>query len=209
MTDRGPNGAAEPTRQLSPDPDLFRHQPPPRADGWLPVTITHLELEPAAWTRRGQKPALEIRIEHVAAPTVAAYRALYDEVGRPWLWYERRLWSDDALQALLVRPGHELHIAHHGPARIGFFELGDDEIVFFGLTLDYIGQRIGPWLLDRAIERALACGAARVRLNTNTVDHPRALDTYRKAGFRSTGSERVELRDPRILWPQLYRWPPV
>jgi GNAT superfamily N-acetyltransferase len=194
---------------LSPDPDLFRHQPSPRADGKLPVVITHLELDPAAWTRRGLPPAVDIRIEHVSAPTVTAYRALYDAVGRPWLWYERRLWSDEALQALLLRPGHELHIAYHGSALVGFFELGDDEIVFFGLTLDYIGRRIGPWLLDRAIERALACGAAQVRLNTNTVDHPRALDTYRKAGFRSTGSERVELRDPRVTWPDVYRWPPV
>lgn len=194
---------------MSPDPDLFRHQPSPRADGKLPVVITHLELDPAAWTRRGLAPAVDIRIEHVSAPTVTAYRALYDAVGRPWLWYERRLWSDEALQALLLRPGHELHIAYHGSALVGFFELGDDEIVFFGLTLDYIGRRIGPWLLDRAIERALACGAAQVRLNTNTVDHPRALDTYRKAGFRSTGSERVELRDPRVTWPDVYRWPPV
>lgn len=198
-----------PTRRLSPDPDLFRHQPSPRADAKLPVTITHLVLEPAAWTRRGLPPTIDIRIEHVSAPRVAAYRALYDEVGRPWLWYERRLWSDEALQALLLRPGHELHVVHHGKALVGFFELGDDEIVFFGLTLDYIGRRIGPWLLDRAIERALACGAAQVRLNTNTVDHPRALDTYRKAGFRSTGSERVELRDPRVTWPDVYRWPPV
>ncbi|MFO1158126.1 MAG: GNAT family N-acetyltransferase [Reyranellaceae bacterium] len=166
-------------------------------------------MEPAAWARRGQPPELAIRIEHVAAPKVATYRELYDRVGRPWLWYERRLWTDEALQALLLKPGHELHVAHHGPALVGFFELGDDELVFFGLTLDYIGQRIGPWLLDRAIERAFACGATRLRLNTNTVDHPRALDTYRKAGFHSTGSERVELRDPRVMWPDLYRWPPV
>lgn len=209
MTVHGRNGAAGPTRQLSPDPDLFRHQPPPRADGWLPVTITHLEMEPSAWTRRGRPPAFEVRIEHVGAPTVAAYRELYDRVGRPWLWYERRLWTDAALQALLLRPGHELHVAHDGSALVGFFELGDDELAFFGLTLDYIGRRIGPWLLDRAIERAFALGAQRLRLNTNTVDHPRALDTYRKAGFRSTGSERVELRDPRVMWPDVYRWPPV
>jgi len=166
-------------------------------------------MEPAAWTRRGRPPAFDVRIEHVAVPTVVAYRDLYDKVGRPWLWYERRLWTDEALQALLVRPGHELHVAYDGPALVGFFELGDDEIAFFGLTLEYIGRRIGPWLLDRAIERAFALGLTRLRLNTNTVDHPRALDTYRKAGFRSTGSERVELRDPRVMWPDVYRWPPV
>src|SRR5262245_11506815 len=104
----GLSGAAGPTRQLSAAPDLFRHQPPPRADGWLPVTITHLEMEPCGWKRRGRPPELAIRIEHVGAPTVAAYRELYDKVGRPWLWYERRLLSDTTLQTLFERPGHEL-----------------------------------------------------------------------------------------------------
>ena len=75
-------------------------------------------------------------------------------------------------------------------------------------TPTYIGRRIGPWLLDRAIERGFARGSSRLILNTNSVDHPRALDTYRKAGFRVVRSETRELQDPRVLWPDIYRWPP-
>jgi len=187
---------------------LFAHQPPPRSDGRLPVTITHLELAPADWTRRGQLPDLTIDIERVAEPTAALYLDLYDRVGRPWLWYERRLLGDAALGALINRPGHELHVARHDGSLVGYFELYEDEIVFFGLTPDYLGRRIGPWLLDQAIERGFARGSSRLVLNTNTVDHPRALDTYRKAGFRVVRSESAELQDPRILLPDIYRWPP-
>jgi GNAT superfamily N-acetyltransferase len=189
-------------------PELFAHQPPPRADGRLPITITHLEMIRSDWTERGQVPDVEVRIEHVAAPTAALYRELYDRVGRPWLWYERRLLTDAALQTLLDRPDHELHIARHGGELVGYFELSGDELAFFGLTLPYIGRRIGPWLLDRAIERAFARGVTRLLLNTNTLDHPKALDTYRKAGFRPVRRESRELRDPRVLWPEVYRWPP-
>ena len=195
-------------RGLTGASDLFSHQPPLRPDGRLPVTITHLEMAPSDWTRRGEAPALAVAIEHVVAPSAALYRDLYDEVGRPWLWYERRLLSDDALQALLDQPGHELHVARDGSGLIGYFELGGEELVFFGLTLDYIGRRIGPWLLDRAIERAFALGWPKILLNTNSLDHPRALDTYRKAGFRPVRREEKELRDPRVLWPDVYRWPP-
>jgi GNAT superfamily N-acetyltransferase len=191
------------------DPDLFAHQPSPRGDGWLPIRITYLELKQLDWTRRGQAPDLEVALDWVGAPTVALYRELYDRVGRPWLWYERRLLSDDALAALLAAPGHELHIARHDGTLVGYFELQDDEIVFFGLTLGYIGRRIGPWLLDRAIERAFTRGSARVILNTNTLDHPKALDTYRKAGFQPVRSETRDLQDPRVLWPEVYRWPPA
>lgn len=188
--------------------ELASHQPPPRGDGKLALTITHLELTARDWTRRGQPPAIDITIERDAAPTAARYLDLYDRVGRLWLWYERRLYTERALTELLNQPDHELHVAHHGDELVGYFELGGNEIAFFGLTPAYIGKRIGPWLLDRAIERGFARGGDRLMLNTNTVDHPRALDTYRKAGFRVVRSESRELQDPRVLWPDIYRWPP-
>lgn len=198
-----------PTHRSSPVPDLFAHQPPPRSDGRLAITITYLEITPAEWTRRGLPPAIAVEVARDPAPAVAAYRELYDRVGRPWLWYERRILPDGALAALLAFPDHELHVARHDGALVGYFELLAGEIVFFGLTLDYIGRRIGPWLLDRAIERGFALGNDRLILNTNTLDHPRALDTYRKAGFRIVRQESKVLQDPRMLWPDVYRWPPA
>jgi GNAT superfamily N-acetyltransferase len=187
---------------------LFAHQPPPRADGVLPVTITHLEITPSAWTRRARAPQLDVDVELIADPSAGQYRELYDRVGRPWLWYERRLLPDARLERLLAETGHELHIARHDGDLVGYFELANDELVFFGLTLAYIGRGIGPWLLDRAIERGFARGAGRLKLNTNTVDHPRALETYCKAGFRIVRREQKDLQDPRMRWPDLYRWPP-
>jgi GNAT superfamily N-acetyltransferase len=190
-------------------PDLFAHHPPPRADGRLPITITYLEMVPPDWTHRGQPPDIDVALERIAAPTAAFYRELYDRVGRPWLWYERRLLSDAALQALLDQPGHELQVARHDGDLVGYIELAGDDLAFFGLTLGYVGRRIGPWLLDRAVERAFARGTTRLTLNTNTLDHPRAFETYRRAGFRLVRREAKELQDPRVLWPDLYRWPPL
>jgi GNAT superfamily N-acetyltransferase len=197
-----------PTRRSSPGPELFAHQPPPRADGVLSVTVTHLEITQATWTRRGREPSLGVDIEQAAAASAAQYRDLYDRVGRPWLWYERRLLADADLARLLAETGHELHVARHDGELVGYFELMHDELVFFGLTLAYIGQRIGPWLLDRALSRAFARGMDPLRINTNTLDHPWALETYCKAGFRIVRREQKDLQDPRVRWPDLYCWPP-
>jgi ribosomal protein S18 acetylase RimI-like enzyme len=205
--------AGVPTRRSSPAPEALAYQPAPRDDGRLSVTITYLTLAHGDWTRRGQPPAIDVAVTQEPSPSVAFYRDLYDRVGRPWLWFERRLLSDVALAEVLARPGHEIHVARHNGGRegdlVGYFELQDDEISFFGLTPGYIGERIGPGLLDRAIERGLARGAAHLELNTNTLDHPRALETYRKAGFRIVRRETKDLPDPRVLWPNVYRWPPA
>ncbi len=166
-------------------------------------------MVPRDWTHRGRPPDIDVALERIAAPTAAFYRELYDRVGRPWLWYERRLLSDAALQTLLDLPGHELQVARHAGDLVGYIEFAGDDLAFFGLTLAYVGRRIGPWLLDRAVERAFARGTARLTLNTNTLDHPRALETYRRAGFRTVRHEAKELQDPRVLWPDLYRWPPL
>lgn len=174
----------------------------------LVVTVTHLVITPQTWTRRGRPPLFEIDIAPVTAPAVAQYRELYDRVGRAWLWYERRLLPDADLARLLGKPGHELHVATRDGELVGFFELARAELVFFGLALPHIGQRIGPWLLDRAIERAFARRMNPLRVNTNSVDHPGAQATYRKAGFCIVRRERKVLQDPRVRWPDLYRWPP-
>lgn len=187
--------------------DFLAHHPAPRGDGKLSIAITYLAITEADWTRRGKPPAIDIAIVRDPAPTVATYRDLYDKVGRPWLWFERRAIPDSALAMLLATPGHELHVARLDGDLVGYFEIMAGEIMFFGLTLDYIGRRIGPWLLDRAIERGFAMGNDRLTLNTNTLDHPRALDTYRKAGFRILRRETKDVPDPRVLWPDVYRWP--
>jgi GNAT superfamily N-acetyltransferase len=191
----------------SPAPEFGAHHPPPRGDGRLAITITYLEISPRDWTRRGRAPTADVQVAPVIAPTVAFYRDLYDRVGRPWLWYERRILTDMALATILATPGHELHVARHDGDLVGYFELLAGDIVFFGLTPAYIGRRIGPWLLDLAIERGFALGHPRLNLNTNTLDHPRALETYRKAGFRVLRQEAKEVPDPRTLWPDVYRWP--
>lgn len=69
----------------------------------------------------------------------------------------------------------------------GYFELectGDVvDIHYFGLMPAYIGQGIGGWMLTRAIEQAWALGAARVTLNTCTLDGEAALPNYLARGF--------------------------
>ena len=134
--------------------------------------------------------------------TVSFYRYLYQTVGTPWVWFERCLWSDDALAAELAKPTTEIFVLYAGGAPAGFFELDTAEerqtkLCYFGLAPEFIGRRLGPFLLNAAIERAWSRPLERFWVHTCTFDHQRALPLYQRAGFVVYARRSVSFDDPR------------
>jgi GNAT superfamily N-acetyltransferase len=164
------------------------------------VVRTYLEMtEPGALRPSPPPDALAARVEHRAAPGVAEYRALYRSVGERYHWRDRLAWSDAQLAAYLADADVALWVLTVGVETAGYFELRgvpragapvgggasrDVEIVYFGLTAPFIGRGLGKYLLTRAVEEAWRTpGAARVWLNTCTLDDPAALPNYLARGF--------------------------
>ncbi|MGE0152861.1 MAG: GNAT family N-acetyltransferase [Reyranellaceae bacterium] len=172
------------------------------ADRKLRTTISYLEMaQPPADPAPADPPGL--RLERAAGITVAFYRYLYNEVGRQWLWYERRARDDASLAALLHGPSVEVHVAYARGVPAGFFELDrrhptDIDLAYFGLLPDFIGQGLGHWFLRRAVDAAWAQQPRRLTVNTNSFDHPRALANYRRAGFVLVRQVEHSFDDPRL-----------
>jgi len=149
-------------------------------------------------------PALpaDCAIVHVPAPTVGFYRYLYSAVGHDYCWWLRRVASDAELAALLGDPRIHLYVLYRGGEPGGFFELdgrlaGEVNISYFGLMPHQIGKGIGFAFLRAAVDGAWAqalaqfgAQAAGIRVNTCTADHPRALGSYLRVGFRPFRSVR-------------------
>ncbi len=150
-------------------------------------------------------------IVRVRAPTVGFYRYLYGAVGRDYCWWLRRVAGDGEIAALLADPRASLHVVYHGGEPGGFFELdgrlaGEVNISYFGLMPHLVGRRIGTAFLRAAIDEAWrqveAQGSPRpvgIRVNTCTADHPRALDSYLRAGFKPLRSVREIWNIPEYL----------
>ena len=166
--------------------------------------ITYLEMREAPQTPR--LPAPRARLALIAAQdcTVSFYRYLYETVGTPWLWYERRLVSDAALGAEITRPTTEIFVLYVAGVPAGYFELDaappqETELRYFGLIPEFIGRGFGPFLLRAAIDQAWSRPISRLWVHTRTFDHPRALGYYQRAGFIVYARQKLRFEAPRPL----------
>jgi GNAT superfamily N-acetyltransferase len=159
------------------------------------VLTTHMQM----WGNHGQElaPAPEgVRVVRAAPPGVRFYRFLYDAVGRPWHWYDRKRWSDEQLATVVDDPKVEVHVAWRHGVPAGYVELDrrverECEVAYFGLFPEAIGGGLGTWLLRWAIREAWKDeGLERLWVHTCTLDHPSALGVYQKCGFHAFGHER-------------------
>lgn len=158
------------------------------------VTVTFLRIEAGVAVAGAALPRWASLVA-VPAPTVPFYRYLYDTVGGPYLWWLRRAMPDPALRALLDDPGVSIHVLYAEGEPAGFFELDarptpDVNLSYFGLMPHMVGRGIGAAFLRAAVEAAWVRKPRAMTVNTCTADHPRALPTYLRAGFRPIRSVR-------------------
>ena len=177
--------------------------PPERADGKIESVITSLEMFARPTTPRLPPPRAGLTIVEAVRPTVSFYRYLYDTIGKEWLWTDRKKLGDAALDAIIKHPDVSVHVLYADGVPAGYAELDarakpEIELAYFGILPEFIGQKLGPYLLSFAIHEAYARNPSRFWVHTCTLDHPAALAMYQRAGFRAFKTE-VEIEDdPRV-----------
>jgi GNAT superfamily N-acetyltransferase len=152
------------------------------------VVVTFMRMDhPPADAAPALPPNCEMRL--LSPCSVAEYRYLYDTVGAPYVWWLRRTMPDGELASLLASPSVSIHVLYRNGEPAGFFELDrtmmpNVNLSYFGLMPHAVGGHIGYAFLRRAVDTAWGFGARSMSVNTCTADHPRALPTYLRAGFR-------------------------
>jgi GNAT superfamily N-acetyltransferase len=153
------------------------------------ATVTYLAMEAKPSGHSPPRPLLKkVAILQAETPAVHFYRYLYETIGRDYLWVERRAMSDEDLRRVLESENFALYVLYiagvpAGMAELDFPEAQVGQIAYFGLMPEFIGRRIGPWFLHQAIELAWTAPIGRLRVNTCTLDHKKALAVYQRAGF--------------------------
>ena len=165
------------------------------------TVVTYLAMQPPPRSLPPMPARPRLALMRAEQIPLHYYRYLYGTVGRPWLWIERLSMSDNALAARIHRDGVEIMIAYANGSPAGFFEIDfgqgtSTDLSYFGLVPDWIGHKIGPWLLGAAVSAGLAHGAKRMTVNTCTMDHPAALPLYQRLGFVPVNQQRRRFSVP-------------
>jgi GNAT superfamily N-acetyltransferase len=156
---------------------------------YVRVTTTYLELHVPGQFRPAFSEAPDVLVMQAHEPLPAFYRFLYYTVGRAHYWTERHTWSNADLTDYLARPAVALLVLYVRGTPAGYIELDAEsdepgtEIAFFGLIAQFQGRGLGKHLLSVGVQHAIDAGAARVYLNTCTLDGPHALANYKARGF--------------------------
>ena len=155
------------------------HEVPP---GKVATVVTHLEMRaraditgrtaPEGWTLR-----------RVETPDLDWYRRIFQAVGEDWLWFSRRVMSDEDLAAIIHHDDVAIWTLSKDGTDAALLELDfrtadECELAFFGVTSDLIGAGAGRFLMDVAIDQALGF--------------------YRRAGFTPIRQQIEIAEDPRV-----------
>jgi len=174
----------------------------PLPPGKLANVVTDLEMFDFPGPRTEHTTGA-LALERWGRPPLEEYRELFRRVGEPYLWFSRLELDDAALAAIIHDSDSEIYVARDGLAVVGWFELdfhqpGECELRFFGLVREAIGTGAGRWMMNRVLERAWARPIRRFWLHTCTLDHPNAVDFYRRSGFTPFRREIEISDDPRV-----------
>lgn len=152
----------------------------------IPITVHYLE-QPSPTPSVAALPENVNAVLWSTPRDVHEYRSLYYSVGEKWNWLDRIFMEDEALNEAINNDKTSIYLFQYLGETIGYIELVEltdaVEIQYFGLFPEHTGKGWGPALLHWVINKAAGYGKPKIQLNTCSLDHPKALQVYKKAGF--------------------------
>ncbi len=152
------------------------------------TVVTYLEM--TADPHQYLPPPANVRVVLLKAekPPVHYYRYLYDTIGTPFHWVDRKLLSDEELAAAIHADNVDIFVLYAGGVPGGFFEVDhrksdEVELKYLGVIPDFQGRGLGKWLMSEAITCCWLHAPLRVIVETCTLDSPAALPLYQRMGF--------------------------
>ena len=169
-------------------------------------TVSYLEMGAPPDFDWPSEPSSNMLVLESNNPPARYFLSLYEAVGAEYEWTDKFLCSKKEVNDFLLHPKVTMFTFLKNGWTAGFFVLDKRkknicDLAYFGLVPEVIGYGYGKYLLKFAIKESWAKKDIKLlTVNTNTLDHPKALPLYKKMGFKVTTNENEMriLTRPRI-----------
>ena len=156
----------------------------------IKVKRNYLEIKSLSELVEVKKPLENLILQKVDPPNFQLNKFFYKEIGKNHRWKDRLVWSDKNWIDYLNTVGISTYILKYKKDLVGYFEQifhkndFEIEIAFFGILEEYIGKKLGSYLLSEAIKKSFERGSKRVWVHTCSLDHKNALSNYLSRGMQ-------------------------
>ena len=163
------------------------------------VQRNYLEIKSISELIEAKKPLENLHLEKVEPADFQLNKFFYKEIGKKHSWIDRLTWNDKNWIDYLNTSGVFTYILKNKEDLVGYFEQNiyfkkfECEIAYFGILEEYIGRKIGAYLLSEAIKKSFKTGSKRIWVHTCSLDHKHALENYLSRGMQVFKFESLSL----------------
>ena len=163
------------------------------------VERSYLEIRSINELVEKSKPFDDLYLEKVDPPDFQLNKFFYKEVGKKHMWVDRLIWNDNTWNNYLNKNGVNTYVLNLKQDPVGYFEQNyykdklECEIAYFGILEEFIGKKIGGYLLSEAIKKSFEIGSKRVWVHTCSLDHRHALKNYISRGMKIFKAESINI----------------
>ena len=144
-----------------------------------------------------KNPSKNYSVELVDKKDFQLNKFFYKNIGKSYQWIDRLVWTDQNWIDYVSNKKLSTYILKDNQDLVGYFELifyqdtNEAEIAYLGILEDYLGKKLGAYLLSEAIKISFSLGYSRLWAHTCSLDHKNALKNYLARGMKIFKSEKL------------------
>ena len=164
------------------------------------IVRNYLEIKSLDELLAEKKPSNNCTLEQVSPNDFQLNKFFYKQIGKNHQWVDRLAWTTKNWTEYVSSPNVLTFILKKNLDTAGFFELiyhknkSEIEIAYFGLLKEYIGKKLGGYMLSEAIKISFLYNAKRVWVHTCSLDHKNALKNYLSRGMKIYNIETINIK---------------